>query len=86
MPTLTPATAGHGHRRRRGRHAATLATATFTDANKAAPAGDFTVTAVSWGDGSTGTAGLTVSGSGGNYTVNGSHLYAEEGATTSASP
>jgi hypothetical protein len=59
--------------------AATLSNATFTDANTGAPSSDFTVTAVNWGDGNTSTAGLTVSGSGGNYTVNGSHLYAEEG-------
>jgi hypothetical protein len=37
------------------------------------------VTAVTWGDGSTDATGLTVSGSGGNYSVSGSHLYAEEG-------
>ena len=60
--------------------AATLSNATFSDANPAAPASDFTVTAVTWGDGGTDTTGLTVSGSGGNYTVAGSHMYAEEGA------
>jgi hypothetical protein len=60
--------------------AATLSNATFTDAHTDAPASDFTVTAVTWGDGNTSTAGLTVSGSGGSYTVNGSHLFAEEGA------
>jgi hypothetical protein len=59
--------------------AATLSSATFTDANTGAPASDFTVTAVSWGDGKTSTTGLTISGSGGYYTVSGSHLYAEEG-------
>jgi hypothetical protein len=59
--------------------AATLANATFSDANLDAPASDFKVTAVTWGDGNTSTAGLTVSGSNGNYTVNGSHLYGEEG-------
>jgi hypothetical protein len=59
--------------------AATLGNATFTDANLGAPASDFTVTAVNWGDGSTDTSGLTVSGSGGSYVVNGSHLYAEDG-------
>jgi hypothetical protein len=60
--------------------AATLGNATFTDANLSAPASDFTVTAVSWGDGSTDTTGLTVSGSGGSYVVNGSHLYGEDGS------
>jgi hypothetical protein len=58
---------------------ATLAGASFTDANTGALVSDFTVTAVTWGDGSTDTTGLTVSGSGGSYTVNGSHLYGEEG-------
>jgi autotransporter-associated beta strand protein/parallel beta-helix repeat protein len=60
-------------------NAATLSGATFTDANAAAPASDFTVTSVDWGDGSHDTTGLTVTGSGGHYTVNGSHLYGEEG-------
>ena len=34
---------------------------------------------VAWGDGGTSTAGLTISGSGGTYTVSGAHQYAEEG-------
>ena len=60
--------------------AATLGNATFTDSNAGALLTDFTVTAVTWGDGSTDTTGLTVSGSGGSYMVNGSHLYGEESA------
>jgi hypothetical protein len=60
--------------------AATLGNATFSDANTSAPASDFTVTAVTWGDGSTDTTGLTVTGSGGSYVVNGSHLYGEDGS------
>jgi len=63
-----------------GTTVATLAGATFTDANTAAPLSDFTVSAVDWGDGSTDLTGLTVSGSGGNYSVDGTHLYAEEGS------
>jgi hypothetical protein len=59
--------------------AATLSGATFTDANRGAASSDFTVTAVDWGDGGTSAAGLSVSGSGGNYTVTGSHLYSLEG-------
>ena len=59
--------------------AATLANATFSDANLNAPSSDFTVTAVAWGDGGTSTAGLTVSGSNGSYSVNGSHLYTASG-------
>jgi hypothetical protein len=58
---------------------ATLSGAAFTDSDTGAPSSDFTVTAASWGDTSTSKAGLTVSGSGGNYTVNGSHRYTEEG-------
>ncbi len=50
--------------------------ATFTDANTANVAGDFTAT-INWGDGNT-TAG-TVSGGGGLFTVSGSHIYATSG-------
>ncbi|HEY1591105.1 MAG TPA: PKD domain-containing protein [Solirubrobacteraceae bacterium] len=53
--------------------------ATFTDANAGAPVSDFTVT-IDWGDGTT-SAG-TVSGSGGKFTVSGTHAYAEEGTYT----
>ena len=58
---------------------ATLNSATFTDASKA-PASDFIVTAVNWGDPSdpnnTSTAGLTVTEtSPGNYLVSGAHTY-----------
>ena len=58
---------------------ATLNSATFTDASKA-PASDFIVTAVNWGDPSdpnnTSTAGLTVTEtSPGNYLVSGEHAY-----------
>src|SRR5207302_1235804 len=59
--------------------AATLSGATFTDANTAAPGGDFTITAANWGDGNHSTTGLTVNGSGGTYTVSGAHPYAEDG-------
>ena len=52
------------------------AVATFTDANAGAPASDFTAT-IDWGD-ATSSAG-TVSGSGGSYTVSGSHTYAGTG-------
>jgi PKD repeat protein len=40
---------------------------------------DFTVSAVDWGDGGTSTAGLSISGGAGNFTVTGTHLYAAEG-------
>ncbi|OYV85888.1 MAG: hypothetical protein B7Z73_12710, partial [Planctomycetia bacterium 21-64-5] len=59
--------------------AGTLSGATFTDANTSAAASDFTVTSVNWGDSTSATTGLSVTGSGGNYTVSGSHLYAEDG-------
>jgi Ca2+-binding RTX toxin-like protein len=60
-----------------GTTAATLADATFNDRNLANTS--FTVTAVDWGDTSTDATGLTISGSNGSFTVNGSHTYAEEG-------
>ena len=58
--------------------AATLS-AMFTDANAGATASDFSGT-IAWGDGTT-TAftNAAVAGSNGNFTVSGSHLYAEEG-------
>ncbi len=56
---------------------ATNASFTFTDANTSAPASDFAAT-ITWGDGVTSTG--TVSGSGGSYTVSGSHAYADEGS------
>src|SRR6202012_2138420 len=61
--------------------AATLS-ATFTDANTGATASDFSGT-IAWGDGTTTTfTKAAVTGSNGNFTVSGSHLYAEEGAYT----
>ena len=53
--------------------------ATFTDNNTSAPASDFTAT-IHWGDGSAPTIG-TVTGSGGTFTVSGTHTY-EEGTFT----
>ena len=49
----------------------------FTDANPTADAGDFSAT-INWGDGSSST-GTVSAASGGGFTVNGSHTYAEEG-------
>jgi hypothetical protein len=57
----------------------TSLTATFTDANTTAPTADFTATII-WDDGTT-TSGV-VSGSGGSYSVAGTHTYAEEGSYT----
>ncbi len=59
--------------------AATLSNATFGDLNAGAPLTDFTVTSASWGDTSTLTTGLIITGSGGSYAINGTHMYAEEG-------
>ncbi len=59
--------------------AATGTVATFTDPDTAATAGEYSAT-IDWGDGSTSTG--TVSGSGGSFTVTGSHTYAEEGSHT----
>ena len=53
--------------------------ATFSDSNTANVAGDFVAT-IDWGDG-TSSAG-TVSGSGGAFTVTGSHTYAHSGQDT----
>ena len=50
--------------------------ANLSDGNPSAPLTDFTAT-INWGDGST-SAGA-VSGSGGNYTVSGSHVYTSTG-------
>jgi hypothetical protein len=57
-------------------------TASFTDANTAAPSSDFTVTSINWGDGTPLDTNGTVSGSGGSYSIAGSHSYAQEGAYT----
>jgi hypothetical protein len=51
--------------------------ATFTDTNTADQASGFTA-AITWGDGST-DAG-TISGGNGNFTVTGTHTYADDGA------
>src|SRR5438034_128334 len=53
--------------------------ASFTDANTADTASAFTAT-IDWGDGTT-TPGV-LSGSGGNFTVKGSHTYATAGQFT----
>src|SRR5207249_3796553 len=55
--------------------------ATFTDANTAEPADEYTAT-IDWGDGSATTAGTVSAGPGGTFSVAGSHTYAEEGAFT----
>jgi hypothetical protein len=53
--------------------------ATFTDSNTANVASDFT-TSIDWGDGTTTTG--TLSGSGGTFTVTGSHTYTTAGDFT----
>jgi hypothetical protein len=49
----------------------------FTDANKAAPASDFTAT-ITWGDGTTST-GTVASGGGGSFVATGTHTAADGG-------
>ena len=54
--------------------------ATFTDGNAAAPLSDFANTTITWGDGTTSTTSsspnpVVVSGSGGTFTVTGTHAY-----------
>jgi hypothetical protein len=56
---------------------ANVTTATFSDPDTAATASEYSAT-INWGDGST-SAG-TIAGSGGSFTVTGSHKYAEEGS------
>src|SRR5207244_1199777 len=59
-----------------GTHVATLVGATFADANHGAPFTDFT-TSIDWGDGNThDTISGSVSGSGGSYSIAGTHQYA----------
>lgn len=50
--------------------------ATFTDPDSTAKPGDYSAT-ISWGDGTTSTG--TIRGSGGSFSVSGTHTYAEEG-------
>jgi hypothetical protein len=52
---------------------------TFRDPDASASSSDFSVAAINWGDGSTSTADLTITGRGGSYTVTGSHVYAQTG-------
>ena len=52
--------------------------ATFTDTDNDSSASDYTAS-INWGDGTAASAG-TVSGTGGSYTVTGSHTYAEHGS------
>jgi hypothetical protein len=63
----------------------TVTVATFSDANAAAPATDFTAT-ITWGDGGTathsGAAGNIVSLGNGKFALLASHTYAEEGSYT----
>jgi PKD repeat protein len=58
---------------------ATGTVATFTDPDTGATAGEYSAS-INWGDGST-SAG-TISGSGGSFTIAGTHTYAEEGSHT----
>ncbi|HEX7450431.1 MAG TPA: TIGR03118 family protein [Pirellulales bacterium] len=55
------------------------ALATFTDANTTNSADDFAAT-INWGDGTTDSG--VVSGGAGNFTISGSHNYADEGTRT----
>jgi streptogramin lyase len=56
---------------------ATSLSASFTDANTGSPASTYSYT-ITWGDGTSTTGAFT--GSGGSYTVSGSHTYADEGS------
>jgi hypothetical protein len=63
-----------------GANTGTLTVASFTDANAATPAADFTAT-VTWGDGKSSSASVRALG-GGSFAVVSSHTYAEEGKYT----
>jgi len=62
-----------------GNSVVAAAIGSFTDANPAAPAGDFTAT-IDWGDGTATSTGAVSRGQGGAFTVTGRHTYAEEGS------
>ena len=63
-----------------GRPLTNVPVATFTDAGGAGPVSDYTVT-INWGDNSPlDTTTGTVNSANGNFTVTGSHTYAEEGS------
>ncbi|HUY34129.1 MAG TPA: DUF4214 domain-containing protein [Pirellulales bacterium] len=53
--------------------------ATFSDANPAGAAGDYTAT-INWEDGST-TSGTVTTSTGGGFAVSGSHVFLEEGSS-----
>lgn len=53
--------------------------ATFTDPDKSASPTEYSAS-IDWGDGSTSTG--TITGTGGNFTVNGTHTYNEQGSYT----
>jgi large repetitive protein len=55
------------------------AVATFVDPGSTSPAAAFTAT-INWGDGTSTTTTTSVTGASGNYTVAGSHTYADEGS------
>ncbi|MGZ6637137.1 MAG: hypothetical protein ACXVII_30020 [Solirubrobacteraceae bacterium] len=55
--------------------------ATFTDPDPASTAGEYSAS-INWGDGSPTSSGTITSSGGGNFTVGGTHTYAEEGTYT----
>ena len=62
-----------------GKSQSNVTVATFTHASGVEPASDFVAT-INWGDGSTSTGGISLSGS--SYRVKGSHTYASRGSHT----
>lgn len=57
--------------------------ASFSNTDTMDPASDYTAT-INWGDGTTTNLSSNVGGSGGSFSVNGSHTYAEEGTYTTS--
>ena len=62
----------------------TTQVANFTDADTYSPSSEFADTTISWGDGTTSTVAsgnVSIAGSGGSFTVSGTHTYAASGTT-----
>src|SRR5207253_2031714 len=74
------ATNGAGLTATEGTSTGPVTVATFTDANSFSGAADFGGTSITWGDGSSSAATVTLTS--GIFSVKGSHTYAEEGSYT----
>ncbi len=76
-PTISPQETGQSF---------TAVVGYFTDADTYSPSSEFDGTTISWGDGTTSTVAsgdVAISGSGGSFTVTGTHSYGASGTTAS---